>query len=100
MSNLFQLFVGDYGQLVESSAYIMIVSGAIVFFILLYIPAPYGRYSRAELPCYGHPSLTWFLQESPAFFIPAVGLWCSGRWSVLNANAVLLGYFLLHYFHR
>ena len=100
MDNLFQFEGGD-GQLLESLAYLMIVSGAIVFFILLYVPAPYGRYSRAELPSYMlHPSLAWMLQECPAFLVPAVGLWRSGRWSVLNANTVLLGYFMLHYLHR
>uniref|UniRef100_A0A8C6WP86 3-oxo-5-alpha-steroid 4-dehydrogenase C-terminal domain-containing protein n=1 Tax=Neogobius melanostomus TaxID=47308 RepID=A0A8C6WP86_9GOBI len=60
-------------------------------------PAPYGRYTEGSplsVPaCWG-----WFLQELPAFLVPAL-MACTTDGSV-HGRRLLLCTFMLHYLHR
>lgn len=77
-------------------AWAMIGTAFFVFFALkMGLTAGYGRYTNQAQ--WGiNPKLAWFIQESPAFFIPFYflfgGLSSTGR--ILNCI------FLVHYFYR
>lgn len=89
----------------ETVSYSLILCGVVVasLEVVLKFEVPYGRYSRAGYGC-GVPSrVAWTVQESPAFIIPAYALYThtgSHLNGELNANAVLLSLFGLHYFQR
>jgi len=63
------------------------------------IPASYGRYSS---PAWGRlidARFTWFMQELPSFLVP-VALWLCSDVTPMLPNRLLLGAFIVHYFHR
>ena len=83
----------------------MIVTGVIVFICEagLGLKAEYGRYST-KINGFSAP-LAWFLQESPAFLIPCIFLYCGGisvydKYTGFNLNVLFLFYFMIHYFNR
>ncbi|XP_065680435.1 RNA exonuclease 1 homolog isoform X2 [Hydra vulgaris] len=84
----------------------MFVVGFIVFIILLWLPAPYGRYSQTGklLSLAISPRLGWFLQESPAFFVPVFFIGSSYldiiEYNFSITQLIVLGCFVLHYFIR
>lgn len=85
---------------------IMIVTGLIVIFFEagLGIKAKYGRYSSINSIGLKAP-IAWLIQESPAFLVPLAliifrGLNLFDGLQQLNSNLVILGYFMIHYFHR
>ena len=82
----------------------------LVFVMLHFKNAPYGRYSGNE---WGKSwawiwqgsikaNAAWFLQELPSFIIPVILAVDQNRTSQLTniTNAVLLCMFCAHYFHR
>ena len=97
----------DVAVILHSSSIVMLATGVITIAALYYQTAPYGRYSTPKgwgilIPA----PLAWFIMESP-------NLWMSGlvfyffrtERIQLNSydnlpNCILLGCFLLHYFHR
>jgi len=88
---------------------VMTFAGIVCFFILVYVPAPYGRYAEGASRLFGPGvpvRLAWLIQESPAFFLPVVTLACLNQFTSLPIpavtlpNVILLGMFLLHYFQR
>lgn len=84
----------------------MIGIGVAVFLIEAFggLRASYGRYAKANTGL--SAPIAWFLQESPAFFIPLFLLVNKGvsflftPSNEINTNVILLIYFLIHYFNR
>jgi len=90
------------------SSLLMVSFGALAFFLLLFVPAPYGRYQSVSGRFYslGLPDLpapvAWLLQECPAFFC-FVYQWkasSAAATRALTPNTVLLLAFAVHYFNR
>lgn len=89
--------------------FIKFVSGLMVLWglsnlvTLQFTTAPYGRYTRSGWGYLLPSKLAWFVQELPSFVVPLLVL---SRWRyedlniINNNNKVLIGCFLLHYFHR
>ncbi|XP_041641806.1 3-oxo-5-alpha-steroid 4-dehydrogenase 2a [Cheilinus undulatus] len=61
--------------------------------------ALYGRYSPVGGPCVP-ARLGWFLQEVPAFLLPGLLLLLTGDELTEPGRTLLVGTFMLHYFHR
>jgi len=98
-SYVYPLFrVTDDAQLIHR-----MTIGTLLYALVIFIyhkPAPYGRHRKASSR--GIPaSVAWVLQESPSFYVPVL-LALHGPSPGLSstANTVLLGMFVLHYFHR
>jgi len=81
------------------TSYCMIVSGLLVFVVLLIIPAPYGRYSSTSWGFLMDSRYAWFIQELPSLVVPVV-LWLCSAAATKLPNKLLLGAFVVHYFHR
>ena len=67
LTKLFQLYLENEEFLLHLLAMVMIVLSGIVYVILLYTPATYGRYSNSTNRFYniGVPAKTaWFFQEA------------------------------------
>ena len=91
-------------QFIQLLCFAMFLVGCIVFMILSFIPAVYGRYTGPN-SWFGfgvNAKIAWFLQESPSFLVP-ISL------CVLNhergrgmsfVQIVLAGLFILHYWQR
>jgi len=85
---------------------LMFIIGFVVYIILQYQPATYGRYSATgrfysvQVPA----KIAWFLQEVPAFLIP-FGLVLLGYYEMSyhqydTSQLLVLSCFILHYFQR
>ena len=76
----------------------MIGNAAFVAPLLTFVlPAYYGRYTTTSwLPV--NAKVSWIVQESPAFFIPAYLLWNSP--GVSTVNSILISMMCVHYFQR
>jgi len=76
----------------------MIGNAAFVAPLLTFVlPAYYGRYTTTSwLPI--NAKVSWVVQESPAFFIPAYLLWNSPGVSMVNS--ILISMMCVHYFQR
>lgn len=104
------LLTKESSSIIEiTMAIVMVVTGLVACLSLLFFPAPYGRYAEGAARLFGPGvpvRLAWLLQESPAFLVPiSLLLFISEGTSILlpdvtAPNKVLLGLFLLHYFHR
>ena len=87
-------------------AWIMLVSGIITFFALLFGPtAPYGRYSTEGWGVMIDSKIAWFTQEIWSFLVPMAWLICgppAHRQRLLESpkNTILMAAFLIHYFNR
>ncbi|XP_022324490.2 3-oxo-5-alpha-steroid 4-dehydrogenase 2-like [Crassostrea virginica] len=81
---------------------VMMCWGLSNFVSLQFTTAPYGRYVRAGWGVPVSARLAWFLQELPSFLVPLlISLGRYNDFQNLHAhNNVLIGCFLLHYFHR
>jgi len=77
----------------------MIVFGFLVFVVLLIIPAPYGRYSSTSWGFLMDSRYAWFTQELLSLVVPVV-LWLCSAAATKLLNKLLLGAFVVHYFHR
>lgn len=99
-------------SLVESEEnFIYLLCRALLFFMALSFialsmgaVAPYGRYNDTKsfginwgkgIPC----QLAWFLQELPSFALPVICYLISNQKGI-NANVLLLSYFIVHYTNR
>jgi len=81
-------------------SYGMIVSGLLTFAVLLLIAAPYGRYSSSSWGRLIDSRYAWFMQELCSLLVPIVLWLCSSAAATKLPNKLLLGAFVLHYFHR
>ena len=92
--------------ILHACAAVMMITGSIVYIILLFIPATYGRYSNTGgiLSCAVPVHLAWFLQEVPAFAVSLVLVilvnigYLPGKYSSLQL--IVLACFITHYFQR
>lgn len=90
-------------EIAKKTAYGMIIVGIPIFFILLFVPAWYGRYgNRVNLRLGSIPAkIAWILQECPSFLIPALYLLFKHDTIKSNwVNALCLCFYLFHYFYR
>jgi 3-oxo-5-alpha-steroid 4-dehydrogenase 1 len=86
----------------------MTAFGVLAFVLLLFVPAPYGRYQSVSGRFYslGLPDVpgpvAWLLQECPAFFCFVYQWYASSKpdTRALTPNTVLLLAFAAHYFNR
>ena len=88
----------DEATLVVYMAYTMIVMGFTAFLTLLFIDAPYGRYSSAAWGPMINSKVAWFIQEIPALLVPLIYLFSYPESA--NVNKIMLGFFIIHYVHR
>lgn len=61
--------------------------------------AEYGRYAPTQAHCCP-ARLGWFLQEVPALFVPLLLLLLPAETGSGTGRRLLVGTFMLHYFHR
>lgn len=84
-------------------SWLLIAFSLIAFISLFKRPAPYGKFSKKVLVNYSlRPKISWFIQESPSFFVPLFYLvrhFLNG-WALWTPNVALLLCFGLHYFQR
>jgi len=91
-------------QIVQLLCFLMFLVGALVFFILLFIPAVYGRYTGPK-SWFGFgvdAKIAWFLQESPSFLVPLTVYLLEYRRGkeIIPNQMILAGLFVLHYWQR
>lgn len=107
LQELIDLFIKNEKESLHLLAILMITIGFIVFIILMYQPATYGRYSNTgriysvAVP----PKTAWFLQELPSFLIPTLLMTFSlcgyEKFGVYSTSQlIVLSCFTLHYFQR
>jgi 3-oxo-5-alpha-steroid 4-dehydrogenase 1 len=69
------------------------------FICLLFIAAPYGRFSSDKAGKRADPRIGWFVMELPALLVMPLGWLASGSWNSIVKTA-FLGIWLLHYAQR
>ncbi len=72
---------------------------ALVFIALLFIPAAYGRYTRAGWGPTINTRLAWVLMECPSVFVFAACMLLATR-PITPASGLLGALWLAHYLHR
>lgn len=89
---------------VAYAAWAMILAGICSFFTILFVPAPYGRYSGSRLgKVFGTPisgRLAWIVQESPCIIAVLLYLINDKLALIGVAKQILVGLFTLHYLNR
>jgi len=102
----FSWFLQNEVSILHVCAATMMITGSIVYIILLFIPATYGRYSNTGgILSYPIPShLGWFFQEIPAFAVSLTLVmlvntgYLPGEYS--SNQLIVLACFVAHYFQR
>jgi 3-oxo-5-alpha-steroid 4-dehydrogenase 1 len=81
--------------------------GAVAFLLLMFVPAPYGRFASSPSASFyslGFPALpsrvAWLLQEVPSFVCAAIAWYLPGGARGVSRQTVLLALYLIHYFQR
>lgn len=91
----------DEKSLLDGMAYIMLSISLIVFTLLCFMEAPYGRYSSSSWGSLINVRLAWCTQEVPALVIPLLYISSAESPQMSNkANQILMGLFCIHYFQR
>jgi protein-S-isoprenylcysteine O-methyltransferase Ste14 len=80
-------------------SYLVLAFGAIVFPVLFFIPAPYGRHTRKGWGPSIPAKLGWVLMEAPSFFTFAAAWVLNPAWQTPVVFALGVAY-LLHYGQR
>ena len=93
---------GNESVFLDVLAYVMITAGFMTLTVTgLGIRTPYGRYSSPKFGWGVESRTAWFIQELPAFAIPVLLLlFSNGQFLTVLPNAVLLGFYVIHYFQR
>ena len=83
-------------------AYIMIFLAVITAVALQFTNAPYGKHVSDKYGRKMNTRLAWLIQESPSFYIPILWMLSCGFATIDTswANCIIVGGFLVHYFHR
>lgn len=71
---------------------------AIVFILLFFISAPYGKFSRLGWGPVIKTKWAWMIMEFPALFLMILLYFLSGRYSMINTVFLIL--WSAHYIHR
>jgi len=79
--------------------YIVFAAAFIVFIFLFITSAPYGRHSRRGWGLSINARLSWFIMESPAFFIMIL-IFIIGNKKTNFIAIIFLSIWTIHYFHR
>ena len=79
--------------------YAMILCGVMVFVMLFFLKAGYGRYS-SEGALSLDARVAWVLQELPSLILPLYYAWRADFSTLGIVNQVLLSLFTFHYFNR
>lgn len=87
--------IGFYHWLV----YIWLGLAAAVFVVLIYIPAPYGRFARPGWGARMSNRVGWVVQETPAALV-FLGLYLAGDHRLEAVPLILLILWQIHYLHR
>ncbi len=77
---------------------IQFISGAVIFIILLFISAPYGKHTRSGWGIMVNSRFSWLLMELPSVLTIAVMLLLSG--TISPVNIILLVLWEIHYIYR
>jgi 3-oxo-5-alpha-steroid 4-dehydrogenase 1 len=85
-------------QLYQAVIWAMLSVAPLVFFLLLFISAPYGRFSRAGWGPVVNNRLGWLVMEAPASLLVAFIM--IARMDLSAVTLVFLLIWQLHYFHR
>ncbi|PCH93403.1 MAG: hypothetical protein COB85_07150 [Bacteroidetes bacterium] len=84
-------------EILNSTSIFWMLLAAVVFGVLLFVKAPYGRYARGESRFSIDNKLGWVMMEFPSFFIMLYFL-VTGT---INTYSLFLGIlWLAHYFNR
>lgn len=91
-------------QIILLLTYAVFAVGTLVFFILMFVPAVYGRYAGPK-SWFGfgvNARTAWFIQEFPSFIFPVVFclLEYNRKDTISICHVVLIGLFTLHYWER
>jgi len=70
----------------------------VVFVLLIFVPAPYGRYQRKGWGPLLNPVFSWFLMESPAVFVMLI-CFITGKNRDL-ISIIFLSFWEIHYIQR
>jgi steroid 5-alpha reductase family enzyme len=89
----------DADQLYFAACIVEIGIAIIVFIVLFFISAPYGRYSQSTWGPLVNPKLGWFLMEFPAAFAHFY-FFCKRKSSVGLPSTLFCLFFELHYLNR
>jgi 3-oxo-5-alpha-steroid 4-dehydrogenase 1 len=73
--------------------------GCIIFIMLFFFPAPYGRYATKSWGPFINNRVAWVVQEMPAFLMMFVYCLIADR-PLTAATASLLCLWQIHFFHR
>jgi len=74
-----------------------LILAPVVFFLLFFITAPYGRFTSKGWGPTGSTRTAWVIMESPSLLLP---LFMAFRYGVDCLSLVFLFLWLSHYFHR
>jgi len=95
-------------RLLDITAWSLIASGVVTFVLLIFLAAPYGRYSTNALaPYFGFTvsgKFAWVFQEAPCLWVAAILIFLGNNPCLADHNnlstLVLLSMFLVHYTQR
>jgi protein-S-isoprenylcysteine O-methyltransferase Ste14 len=90
--------MGGSEQVLNLSAGI-IVTAVLVFLILIFVPAPYGRHARSGWGPTLPNRLGWILMEAPASLV-FFGVYLTGPHHASLTPLLLLALWQIHYVHR
>src|SRR3972149_9354124 len=77
----------------------LFIISILIFALLFFISAPYGRFTRRGWGLRINPRLAWVVMEFPAFFIILICFLIGNRKDNLVANIFLI-IWMLHYIQR
>jgi 3-oxo-5-alpha-steroid 4-dehydrogenase 1 len=77
----------------------LFIISALVFAILFFINAPYGRFTRSDWGIRINPKIAWFVMECPAFFVILI-CFLAGNKKTNPVAIIFLAMWLTHYFQR
>ncbi|XP_067942189.1 3-oxo-5-alpha-steroid 4-dehydrogenase 1-like [Watersipora subatra] len=102
---MFRLLEKEFFEQIHFISTTLLALSFAIIFVLLWIPAPYGRYYDTKVlnlhfkPINGR--LSWVLMEAPNLIVPLFLIAIpSSDIVMLPANFILFGMFTCHYIHR
>ncbi|ESO87652.1 hypothetical protein LOTGIDRAFT_194080 [Lottia gigantea] len=98
---MIRLLWKDDMKLLDYICYMYLVNSVFVVFMLTFVSAPYGRYSRGGWGFTINAKVAWFIQEVPSILIPiGIMLYTDCPKLQYTPNRILISLFSLHYIQR